>query len=116
MRLFEPGTSTSHFPKYALLRKGFDNSLSSHHLAVFRSRSRTNNGQAPFDDQQSWPDNPAEAVRDALTTTVQRLPKHLWTTLIWDQGKEMAKHAQFSIDIGIQVFFCDPKSLAASNH
>ncbi len=64
---------------------------------------------APFDDQQSWPDNTAEAVRDALTTTVQRLPDHLWQSLTWDQGKEMAQHAKFSIDSGIQVFFCDPK-------
>jgi IS30 family transposase len=54
--------------------------------------------------------NTAEAVRDALTKTVQRLPQHLWQSLTWDQGKEMAQHAQFSIDSGIQVFFCDPKS------
>ncbi len=54
--------------------------------------------------------NTAEAVRDALTATVQRLPEHLWKSLTWDQGKEMAQHAQFSVDTGIQVFFCDPKS------
>jgi IS30 family transposase len=28
----------------------------------------------------------------------------------WDQGKEMAQHVQFSVDTGVQVFFCDPKS------
>ena len=50
----------------------------------------------------------AEAVRIALTATVQRLP--LWKSLTWDQGKEMAQHAQFSVDTGVQVFFCDPKS------
>ena len=54
--------------------------------------------------------NTAEAVRDALTKTVQRLPEHLWQSLTWDQGKEMAQHAQFSIDTGVQVYFCDPKS------
>jgi len=54
--------------------------------------------------------NTAEAVRDALTATVQRLPEHLWKSLTWDQGKEMAQHAQFSIDTGIDVYFCDPKS------
>jgi hypothetical protein len=30
--------------------------------------------------------------------------------LTWDQGKEMARHHQFSIDTGIDVFFCDPHS------
>ncbi|MCH8130816.1 MAG: IS30 family transposase [Acidobacteria bacterium] len=54
--------------------------------------------------------NTAEAVRDALTETVQRLPDHLWQSLTWDQGKEMAQHAQFSIDTGVDVYFCDPKS------
>ena len=54
--------------------------------------------------------NTAEAVRDALTTTVQRLPEHLWKSLTWDQGREMAHHLQFSIDTGVDVFFCDPKS------
>ncbi len=54
--------------------------------------------------------NTAESVRDALTETVQRLPDHLWKSVTWDQGKEMAQHAQFKIDTGVQVFFCDPKS------
>jgi len=54
--------------------------------------------------------NTAEAVRDALTQTVQRLPEHLWQSLTWDQGREMAQHVQFSIDTGVDVYFCDPKS------
>ncbi len=54
--------------------------------------------------------NTAEAVRTQLAATVQRLPDHLWQSLTWDQGKEMAQHAQFSVDTGVQVFFCDPKS------
>ena len=56
------------------------------------------------------PDNTAESVRVALTDTVKKLPEHLWRSLTWDQGTEMAQHAQFTIDTGIQVYFCDPKS------
>ncbi len=56
------------------------------------------------------PDNTAESVRVALTETVKRLPEHLWKSLTWDQGTEMAQHATFTIDTGIQVYFCDPKS------
>jgi len=41
--------------------------------------------------------NTAEAVRDALTATVQRLPDHLWQSLTWDQGREMAQHVQFKV-------------------
>ena len=56
------------------------------------------------------PDNTAESVRVALTDTVKRLPEHLWKSLTWDQGKEMAQHATFTVDTGVQVYFCDPKS------
>jgi IS30 family transposase len=54
--------------------------------------------------------NKAEDVRIALTDTVRKLPEHLWQSLTWDQGKEMAQHTQFTIDTGVQVYFCDPKS------
>ena len=55
----------------------------------------------------------AESVRNALAATVQQLPEHLWRSLTWDQGKEMAQHAQFTIDTGIQVYFCDPGRLGS---
>jgi len=55
-------------------------------------------------------DSTAESVRVALTDTIKKLPEHLWKSLTWDQGKEMAQHTQFTVDTGVQVYFCDPKS------
>jgi IS30 family transposase len=52
----------------------------------------------------------AEQVRDAMTATIQTLPATLRRSITWDQGKEMAQHRQFSIDTGVDVFFCDPHS------
>ena len=52
----------------------------------------------------------AEAVRDAITSTIATLPDQLRRSLTRDQGAEMAQHAQLCIDTGLQVFFCDPRS------
>jgi IS30 family transposase len=52
----------------------------------------------------------AEQVRNAMTAKIQQLPNHLRRSLTWDQGTEMAEHVQFSIDTGVQVYFCDPHS------
>jgi IS30 family transposase len=52
----------------------------------------------------------APAVRDAMTAAVQTLPAALVRSITWDQGKEMAEHAQFSVDTGVDVYFCDPRS------
>jgi transposase, IS30 family len=52
----------------------------------------------------------AESVRKAMTKRILTLPSQLRRSITWDQGKEMAEHAQFTIDTGIQVYFCDPKS------
>ena len=52
----------------------------------------------------------AETVREALVERVATLPEHLWRSLTSDQGREMAEHQLFSIDTGIDVYFCDPHS------
>jgi transposase, IS30 family len=52
----------------------------------------------------------AHQVRPALTAAVLQLPEQLRRSLTWDHGKEMAEHIQFTIDSGVQVYFCDPRS------
>jgi IS30 family transposase len=50
----------------------------------------------------------AQAVRDAIATAILTLPEQLRRSLTWDQGAEMAQHAQLRIDSGLAVYFCDP--------
>ena len=45
-----------------------------------------------------------------VTAAVGRLAQQLRRSLTWDHGREMAEHLQFTIDSGVQVFFCDPRS------
>jgi IS30 family transposase len=52
----------------------------------------------------------AHQVRPALTAAVGRLPQQLRRSLTWDQGREMAEHTQFTVDSGVQVYVCDPRS------
>jgi IS30 family transposase len=52
----------------------------------------------------------AEQVDEAMRLAIAKLPGELFRTITWDQGKEMARHATFTIDTGIQVYFCDPRS------
>ncbi len=52
----------------------------------------------------------AEAVRDAIAATIGTLPDQLRRSLTWDQGAEMAQHAQLRIDTGLLIYFCDPHS------
>jgi IS30 family transposase len=52
----------------------------------------------------------AEAVRDAIAAAIIKLPQQLRRSLTWDQGTEMAQHAQLRIDAGLPVYFCDPRS------
>ena len=52
----------------------------------------------------------AEAVRDAIATSITTLPEQLRRSLTWDQGAEMAQHAQLRLDSGLAIYFCDPHS------
>ena len=52
----------------------------------------------------------AAETREQLTALISRLPLELRKSLTWDQGSEMRQHAQFTIETGLPVFFCDPRS------
>lgn len=67
------------------------------------SKPRTKNGPA-------LAGHGAEAVRDAIARTITTLPKQLRRSLTWDQGAEMARHAELRIETGLSIYFCDPRS------
>jgi IS30 family transposase len=52
----------------------------------------------------------ADAVRDAIASSIVTLPKQLRRSLTWDQGAEMAQHVQLRITTGLPIYFCDPHS------
>ena len=55
-------------------------------------------------------DHSAEAVRDAMLAAISTLPTQLWRSLTWDQGSEMARHAEITLATGLDIYFCDPHS------
>ena len=52
----------------------------------------------------------ADKVNDAMKHIITGLPDELVRTITWDQGVEMSGHTRFTVDTGIQVYFCDPHS------
>jgi IS30 family transposase len=52
----------------------------------------------------------AEHVGAAVAERILALPEQLRRSLTWDQGKEMAGHVRFTVDTGVAVYFCDPRS------
>lgn len=66
-------------------------------------RPRTKNGPA-------LAGHGAEAVRDAIASSIETLPDQLRRTLTWDQGAEMSQYAQLRVNTGLAIYFCDPHS------
>jgi transposase, IS30 family len=55
-------------------------------------------------------DHGAEAVRDAIVAQINTLPAALRRSLTWDQGIELARHAEITFAADLPVYFCDPHS------
>jgi IS30 family transposase len=55
-------------------------------------------------------DSTTETVTAKIAEQIVRLPDHLRLSLTWDQGREMARHVEFTVATGVKVYFCDPRS------
>jgi IS30 family transposase len=52
----------------------------------------------------------SEHVATQLAAAMSGLPARLRASLTWDQGTEMARHADFTVATDCPVYFCDPHS------
>ena len=52
----------------------------------------------------------AEAVRDEIARVIATLPEQLRRSLTWDQGSELAQHAELRVETGLAIYFCNPHS------
>jgi IS30 family transposase len=55
-------------------------------------------------------DSTTETVTQKIAEQIVRLPEQLRRSLTWDQGREMARHLDFTVATGVRVYFCDPHS------
>jgi IS30 family transposase len=55
-------------------------------------------------------DHSALSVQEAMIAKMSQLPEILRQTLTWDQGIEMANHAQIAAATDLDIYFCDPHS------
>jgi len=55
-------------------------------------------------------DRNADRVAALLARKMESLPEFMKNSVTWDQGKEMARHAEFTVRSGMPVYFCDPHS------
>jgi IS30 family transposase len=52
----------------------------------------------------------ADKVNDAMAKAMATLPAQMTRSVTGDQGTELNRHAAFTVDTGIKVYFCDPHS------
>ncbi|HEX2301561.1 MAG TPA: IS30 family transposase [Pseudonocardiaceae bacterium] len=52
----------------------------------------------------------ADTVATAMIAQMSHLPEHLRRSLTWDRGTELADYERIQLDLGMPVYFCDPRS------
>jgi transposase, IS30 family len=52
----------------------------------------------------------AWSVKEAMQKAIATLPSQLVKTITWDQGREMSRHLEFTVETNVPVYFCDPHS------
>lgn len=55
-------------------------------------------------------DAPAASALPGFTAKLNAISTPLRQSLTYDQGKEMARHAELAANTGVRVYFCDPHS------
>ena len=55
-------------------------------------------------------DGGADAALSGFSRGLSRVPKAMRISMTYDQGKEMARHAELAEKLNIKVYFCDPHS------
>ncbi|WP_053208323.1 IS30 family transposase [Jiangella muralis] len=52
----------------------------------------------------------APSVAAAMIAQMRELPEHLRRSLTWDRGTELAQYERIQLELGMPVYFCDPRS------
>ena len=55
-------------------------------------------------------DGTADAALSGFSRGLSKVPKAMRVSMTYDQGKEMARHAELADKLKIKVYFCDPHS------
>jgi IS30 family transposase len=52
----------------------------------------------------------AHTVAAAMIREMSKLPEHLRRSVTWDRGTELAAYERIQLELGTQIYFCDPHS------
>ena len=52
----------------------------------------------------------AESVAEAMIREMTKLPEHLRRSITWDRGGELAEYRDIQLQLGMPLYFCDPRS------